>query len=148
MQESDSADLKGHFEKLNSITSLYDRDFDSKLTYIGCGAVVLSFTFFSSKGLSGFETCSRSFIWGEMLLITSIILHLTSFLVFKCIIRRRLSKLKNPGSLDGIQNLREEIEKWENRFRCSVMAMNWVILSSQLIGLLLLVNLAICVILP
>lgn len=148
MQESDSSYLKGHFEKLNSITSLYDRDFDSKLTYIGCGAIVLSFTFFSTKGLLGFETCSWKFIWGEVLLIASIILHLTSFLAFKCIIRRRLSKLKAPGTLENIQNLREEIAEWESRFRCHVMIMNWVILSSQLIGLLLLVTLAICILLP
>ena len=75
------------FDSLSTASKEYDKEFDSKITYIGAGVIALSIAFASRDSTLPLR-CINLFIIGEIFAIGAVVLNLASFTISKILTRK------------------------------------------------------------
>lgn len=127
------------FDNLNDLSESCDRDFDTKLTYIGAGAVALLFSFATTLDFSGVSSCLRHlFIVGISLLSSSVVAQITAFLVLKCLVlaqQKEHIKLMNDKKMSE-SNKRKIMNNRDWTLLKVSHAINWFVLLLFLSGVI------------
>lgn len=110
------------FDSLTEASLNYDREFDSKITYIGAGAIALSIAFATDADLS--YLCQRYFIAGEIGMTAGVVLNLISFPLSKILARHYYNIVSDYRKNGCKGDLKPNIDIQEKRMYRSILYYN------------------------
>lgn len=123
------------FDSLSDACLDYDKEFDSKITYIGAGVIALSIAF-ATKGGNTPAECRCLFIVGEILAVTAVILNLLSFPISKIFARYYQNVVSRYIDMDYEGELNPDIDTQEKKMYRTILYYNILCLALLIAGII------------
>lgn len=123
------------FDSLSDACLDYDKEFDSKITYIGAGVIALSIAF-ATKGDSTPCECRSLFIAGEILAVTAVILNLLSFPISKIFARYYQNIVSRYIDTGYEGELKPDIDTQEKKMYRTILYYNILCLALLIAGII------------